>query len=149
VLAIKWVGQPEEVITAIAWLNGFFTLFFTLEALVKILGHGKYYFREKWNVFDFSIALMSGLFAVSEFALELKMPSSLQVVRTLRISRVLQLFRNLKMMQLIVTTFFQTIPALINIGSLMFLFIFIYSIIGVNLFATVKMNEPMTEYLNF
>jgi hypothetical protein len=149
VLAIKWVGEPEEVIIAIAWLNGFFTVFFTLEALVKILGHGRFYFRERWNIFDFSIALMSGTFAVFEFSVGLKMPSSLQVVRALRVSRVLKLFRNMKMLQLIVTTFFQTLPALFNIGSLMFLFIFIYSIIGVNLFATVKMNEPMTEYLNF
>jgi hypothetical protein len=92
---------------------------------------------------------MSGVFAIFELSVGVKMPSSLQVVRALRISRVLKLFRNMKTMQLIVTTFFHTLPALCNIGSLMFLFIFIYSIIGVNLFATVKMNDPMTEYLNF
>ena len=49
----------------------------------------------------------------------------------------------------IVNTFLQTLPALINIGSLLILFIFIYSIVGVNLFATIKFNYPMHEYLNF
>jgi hypothetical protein len=53
------------------------------------------------------------------------------VVRAIRISRVVKLFRNLKTMQLIVSTFISTLPAMLNIGSLMFLFILIYAIMGI------------------
>jgi hypothetical protein len=61
----------------------------------------------------------------------------------------MKLFTRLKTMQMIVTTFISTLSALLNIGSLMLLFIFIYAIIGMNLFATVKENGVMTQHLNF
>ena len=78
------------------------------------------------------------------------MPSSLQVVRVLRLSRMLKLFKNLKQMQLIVNTFITILPVLMNITLLMFLFIFIYAILGMNLFAVIKVNGAMTSsYLNF
>lgn len=47
-------------------LNRFFTLFFSVEAIVKIVGYGKFYFRDNWNIFDFLIALASGFFTIFE-----------------------------------------------------------------------------------
>lgn len=46
-------------------------------------------------------------------------------------------------------TFIDSLPALFNVGSLLFLFIFIYSIMGMNLFATVKLQSTLDDRANF
>jgi hypothetical protein len=48
-------------------------------------------------------------------------------------------------------TLMATIPALLNVGGLLVLLLFIYSILGVFLFAEVKIddNPPLTSNLNF
>lgn len=71
------------------------------------------------------------------------------MVRTLRISRVFKLFRGLKILKVIHSTFMNSLSSLLNVGSLMFLFIFIYAVIGTNMFAEVKLKSPMHERLNF
>ena len=86
-------------------LNRIFTAFFTLEALVKVCAYGRFYFKDNWNLFDFTIAVTSGLFSILELVAGFKMPSSLQVIRAFRISRVLKLFKNMKIMRMIVNTF--------------------------------------------
>ena len=53
------------------------------------------------------------------------------------------------MMKNIFNTFITTLPSMVNIGGLMILIIFIYSVIGVSLFATVRMQAPMNDHLNF
>lgn len=57
--------------------------------------------------------------------------------------RILKLFRNLKQLQIIFTTFINSLSSLINVGSLMFLIIYIYAVIGISFFADIKMQEPM------
>lgn len=40
-------------------------------------------------------------------------------------------------------------PALCNIGLLLVLFMYMYAVLGVNLFADIKVNSPMHQHLNF
>lgn len=42
-----------------------------------------------------------------------------------------------------------TLPSMVNIGTLMILIVFIYSILGVYLFAGVKRSGDLNEYANF
>lgn len=42
-----------------------------------------------------------------------------------------------------------SLPALVNIGSLILLIIFIYSVLGVYLFAEVKLNGELNHHANF
>jgi hypothetical protein len=53
-------------------------------------------------------------------------------------------------MRIIYSTVVNTISALVNVGSLMFLIIYIYSVIGISLFASVKLPEPSqrSNFLN-
>jgi hypothetical protein len=55
----------------------------------------------------------------------------------------------MKMLQMIFDTFTTTLTSMMNIGGLMLLLIFIYAVIGMNLFAEVKFASPMTNLLNF
>ena len=52
-------------------------------------------------------------------------------------------------MQIIFLTFINTMSSLFNVGGLMFLIIYIYAVLGINLFAEVKFKEPMHKRLNF
>lgn len=47
------------------------------------------------------------------------------------------------------TTFVVTLPALINVGGLLLLLIFLYAVLGVNLFSEVKIQAPLHENANF
>jgi hypothetical protein len=42
-----------------------------------------------------------------------------------------------------------TMSAMINVGMLMLLIIYLFAIIGVQLFAAIKINPPMTQLMNF
>ena len=42
-----------------------------------------------------------------------------------------------------------TLPALANVGSLLMLFLFMYAVLGVYLFADVKINPPLNDHINF
>ena len=46
-------------------------------------------------------------------------------------------------------TFINALPALGNVGALLFLFLYLYAVIGVNLFSTVKLQENLNKYANF
>ena len=71
------------------------------------------------------------------------------VIRTQRIARIFKLIRDLNSINLIFEAFIQTIPSLLNVGSLLILMIFIYSVIATFAFSTLKFSGPMTENLNF
>lgn len=46
-------------------------------------------------------------------------------------------------------TFFASLPAMANIGSLLLIIILMYSILGVSLFAEVMLNGSLNENANF
>ena len=48
-----------------------------------------------------------------------------------------------------INTFIVTLPSLGSIGGLLALLIFIYAVLGVQLFALVKITEPLNDIMNF
>ena len=60
------------------------------------------------------------------------------IIRSFRIARIIKLAKKLKDLQEIVNTFVLSIPELINVGGLLVLFIYLYSVLGVFLFSHVK-----------
>jgi len=48
-------------------------------------------------------------------------------------------------MQIIFLTFINTMSSLINVGGLMALIMYIYAVLGINLFSEIKFNEPMHD----
>ena len=150
VLAIYGVGIPQSIIDITEIANFGFSIVFLLEAIFKLIAYGKRYFSDYWNIFDFIIVLGSLFFIVLKYGFRITLLSSAtQVFRALRIGRVFKLFRNLKSLQIIFSTFITTLPALMHVGGLMFLILYIFAVIGMNLFAKVKFNGPMQRWLNF
>lgn len=74
--------------------NIFFTTIFTLEAIVKILGYRKYYFKDPWNIFDFTLVIVSILDIILSDLLKIPISATfLRVVRVFRIGRVLRMVK--------------------------------------------------------
>ena len=95
------------------------------------------YFSDNWCRFDFFLVCTSLL---DEFASELLAnvlplpPMLLRVLRVLRILRILRLLKGAKELRNLIITMVLSFPSLLNVGSLLTLVIFIYAVLGLNLF---------------
>ena len=75
--------------------------------------------------------------------------SATTIIRSFRIARVLKLIKTAKNLQQIFQTFILAIPELANVGALLILFLFLFAVLGVSLFAEVKNQETMNRHANF
>eukprot|EP01064_Diplonema_japonicum_P028458 TRINITY_DN4368_c0_g1_i1.p1 TRINITY_DN4368_c0_g1~~TRINITY_DN4368_c0_g1_i1.p1 ORF type:complete len:1860 (+),score=391.75 TRINITY_DN4368_c0_g1_i1:249-5828(+) len=114
------------------WSELLFLAIFTAEAALKIMGRGfalhrKSYLRDPWNVIDFLILIAS--FAI----MVLKEEGTLSVIRTVRVIRPLRAFRRAKGLRVLITAITESLPVLLDVLLLLFLIIFMFSILGVQL----------------
>ena len=93
ILTINWYGNPESVEFVLSILNNVFVIIFTLEASIKIVGFGKRYFKDNWNNFDLAVVVLSLVGSFMSNVLNISGGSATTVVRTLRLLRVLKLFK--------------------------------------------------------
>ena len=110
----------------------------------------KLYFNDSWNIFDFILVLGSTIGIVVSSQSLFKIKGTTSIFRAFRIMRIMRLMkRGGKSLNLIFNTLVITVQSLTNIGGLLLVFIYIYSIIGMILFGRVKRNGMMNDYLNF
>lgn len=111
---------------------------FTVEIILRFIAADgiKAFFLNGWNVFDFSLVLIS-------YIPESLMPnaSMMMAVRILRIFRVLRLLRTSKELKIIITVLMRSFSAMFYNVILFLIFIYLYAIIGVSLF---KLPNPDT-----
>ena len=133
IMAINWYGCPPTLLNALEYTNYFFTIAFTVEALIKHIAYGvKGYFQTGWNIFDFLIVLISYITLVIGFATARDIgPKQATIARAFRIGRIFRLITKAKFLRVIFNTIIFTIPSLANVGALMMLLLFIFSILGV------------------
>lgn len=101
---------------------------FVVEALMKITAVAPWvgrYFRDGWNLFDFSIVVFSLIPATGQFA---------TIARLARLLRVLRLISTVPELRLIVTTLVRSIPSMGHVVILMSVVFYIYAVLGFHLF---------------
>ena len=101
---------------------------FIAEAALKMLAlapRSERYFRDNWNVFDFTIIVLSLIPAVGTFAI---------VARMARLMRLLRLVSAVPELRLIVTTLVRSIPGMLHIVAVMSVLSYIYAILGYEFF---------------
>ena len=76
-------------------------------------------------------------------------PTLLRVLRVFRIGRILRLVKSAKGIRTLLFSLAVSMPALFNIGLLLFLITFIYAIFGMPFFMHVKQNSGLDEMFNF
>lgn len=104
---------------------------YIVEAGLKITGsypHFSNYFKNGWNILDFSIIVLSLLPLGGSYT---------TVARLIRLLRVTKLTNRSKEMSMVVMTIVKSIPSMVNIFLLLSLLFFIYSIAGYHLFGAI------------
>ena len=76
-------------------------------------------------------------------------PTLLRVVRVFRVGRVLRLVKSAKGIRTLLFSLAVSLPALFNIGLLLFLVMFIYATFGMNFFMNVKHTGGLDDTFNF
>ena len=76
-------------------------------------------------------------------------PGLFRVVRVFRLGRLLRFFDGAKGIRKLLFTIVKSAPALSNIGTLLFLIIFIYAIMAMNLFGQLAHQGAINEIANF
>ncbi len=111
-----------------ALANQLFLAIFIAEALIKMAAlapNVTNYFRDGWNVFDFSVIVFSLLPDTGELA---------TIARLARLLRVLRLVSALPELRLIVTTLVRSIPSMGHVVILMSILFYVYGVAGYHLF---------------
>ncbi|XP_039378078.1 sodium channel protein type 5 subunit alpha-like isoform X2 [Mauremys reevesii] len=134
-------------------INMFFVAIFTVECIVKLLALRHYYFTNGWNIFDLSVVIMSIVgtlvsHIVNAFENYFS-PTLFRVIRLAQIGRILRLVRAAKGIRTLLFALMMSLPALFNIGLLLFLVMFIYAIFGMANFAYVQWESGIDDMFNF
>ncbi|CAM4631354.1 unnamed protein product [Caretta caretta] len=150
-MMIETDDQSDEMETILHRINLVFIVLFTGECVLKLISLRYYYFTIGWNIFDFVVVILSivGMFLAKVIEKYFVSPTLFRVIRLARIGRILRLIKGAKGIRTLLFALMMSLPALFNIGLLLFLVMFIYAIFGMSNFAYVKREAGIDDMFNF
>ncbi|XP_065438772.1 sodium channel protein type 5 subunit alpha-like isoform X5 [Chrysemys picta bellii] len=150
-MMVETDDQSLEKVNILHKINMLFVAIFTAECSIKMLALRHYYFTNGWNIFDFVVVILSIVGTVLSDIIQQYFfsPTLFRVIRLARIGRVLRLIRGAKGIRTLLFALMMSLPALFNIGLLLFLVMFIYAIFGMANFAYVKKENGIDDMFNF
>uniref|UniRef100_F6UXH2 Sodium channel protein n=1 Tax=Xenopus tropicalis TaxID=8364 RepID=F6UXH2_XENTR len=150
-MMIETDEQSQDMENNLYWINLVFIILFTGECILKIISLRHYYFTIGWNIFDFVVVILSivGMFLADMIEKYFVSPTLFRVIRLARIGRILRLIKGAKGIRTLLFALMMSLPALFNIGLLLFLVMFIYAIFGMSNFAYVKKESGIDDMFNF
>ena len=129
-VSLALLTMPEidpEVRNTLGELDRFALYIYLVELIMRLVSYGKRpwkFFQQGWNVFDFTIVVLSfGVFTGETI-----------ILRLLRIFRLIRIFRFLPEVRVLTSSVVKSLPPLMSVGVLIFLALFIYGMAGVYLF---------------
>uniref|UniRef100_A0A672NTK9 Sodium channel protein n=1 Tax=Sinocyclocheilus grahami TaxID=75366 RepID=A0A672NTK9_SINGR len=150
-MMVETDDQTKEMDNILYWINLVFIILFTGESVLKMISLRHYYFTIGWNVFDFVVVILSivGMFLSEMIEKYFVSPTLFRVIRLARIGRILRLIKGAKGIRTLLFALMMSLPALFNIGLLLFLVMFIYAIFAMSNFAYVKHEAGIDDLFNF
>uniref|UniRef100_A0A8B9LQJ1 Sodium channel protein n=1 Tax=Astyanax mexicanus TaxID=7994 RepID=A0A8B9LQJ1_ASTMX len=150
-MMVETDDQTKEMDNILYWINLVFIVLFTGECVLKMVSLRHYFFTVGWNVFDFVVVILSivGMFLSEVIEKYFVSPTLFRVIRLARIGRILRLIKGAKGIRTLLFALMMSLPALFNIGLLLFLVMFIYAIFGMSNFAFVKHEAGIDDMFNF
>ncbi|XP_035382659.1 sodium channel, voltage-gated, type I like, alpha b isoform X3 [Electrophorus electricus] len=150
-MMVETDDQTKEMDIILYWINLVFIVLFTGECVLKMVSLRHYFFTVGWNVFDFVVVILSivGMFLSEVIEKYFVSPTLFRVIRLARIGRILRLIKGAKGIRTLLFALMMSLPALFNIGLLLFLVMFIYAIFGMSNFAYVKHEAGIDDMFNF
>eukprot|EP00063_Salmo_salar_P027810 XP_014002645.1 PREDICTED: sodium channel protein type 8 subunit alpha-like [Salmo salar] len=150
-MMVETDDQSDETENILYWVNFIFIVAFTTEFVLKLFALRHYYFTNGWNVFDTVVVVLSiaGMFLADIIEKYFVSPTLFRVIRLARIGRILRLIKGAKGIRTLLFALMMSLPALFNIGLLLFLVMFIFSIFGMSNFGYVKHGAGIDDMYNF
>uniref|UniRef100_A0A671YA93 Sodium channel protein n=1 Tax=Sparus aurata TaxID=8175 RepID=A0A671YA93_SPAAU len=150
-MMVETDNQSPEKEDFLFKVNVAFIVVFTGECVLKLFALRQYFFTNGWNVFDFVVVILSIAGTMLSDIIEkyFVSPTLFRVIRLARIGRILRLIKGAKGIRTLLFALMMSLPALFNIGLLLFLIMFIFSIFGMSNFAYVKKQAGIDDIFNF
>uniref|UniRef100_A0A8C6J0X2 Sodium channel protein n=1 Tax=Melopsittacus undulatus TaxID=13146 RepID=A0A8C6J0X2_MELUD len=143
-------NNQDNVKDVLNKINLFFVAVFTGECIIKILALRHYFFTCGWNIFDLAVVILSLVSTgLAEGFQTWFSPTVLRIFRLARIGRILRLIRQARGIRALLFALLMSLPALFNIGLLLFLVMFIYAVVGMTNFACVGWEGGINNLFNF
>ena len=149
VMAMRYARMTEEYESVIEIINYVFAVIFNIEMIIKMIGLSYKYFTESaWNRFDFAIVAGTDIGFIFNMAnLGIDISTTATVIRGFRIMRIFRLLKSYG--RVVLDTLMNIVPQITNIMAMIFLLLFIYSVLGISLFADVKYGDNYNQDNNF
>lgn len=120
--------------------NHFFTWIFLLEMILKLVGLGFHNYRQdNYNVFDAVIVIISLVDWTISRIPNINAGSALNAFRALRLLRMLKLSKSWKALAEILRKTANSMKAISNFSLLLGLFMYIFALLGMELFANITL----------
>ena len=153
IVPLIWTSSESNILSLAT------TAVFTLEVIFRMLADGAFYYFKQWqNRYDFFVALC-GVFdslllipAVSEAmgdGVTSQLKLYLPFVAILRIGRLVKLLNRIPTLQKLFAMVLHGLPSLASVVVLLVVFMFIFGLLGVDLFGKLELNGQLTEVNNF
>ena len=152
-MSIEHHGMDVDLQYGLVIANTVFTIFFTFEVLIKIIGLGAWhFFSDSFNRFDFLLVLLAIIELVTLAVLgtydfrgssdsydassssEQTIMSALRGLKVLRTFRVFKMFRYLSSLRVIGEVLVSSLSSFVSIAALLFLFLIVFAIVGLHVF---------------
>ncbi len=122
---------PESIELTLHKTDQVILAIFVVELAIKLLGNGFAFFRSGWNIFD--LMIVGGSF--------LHHQDFLPVLRAFRVLHLMSMVDASPKMQHILNGFWKAIPGIGHVLSILLLFFYIFSVMGVFLFRDLGLSE--------
>lgn len=149
VLAMPYNGMSKTYADTLDKCSFAFSVIYNVEAFVKLMGLRLRYFHEAWNIMDLFIVILSNVGAILQTYTTVEFTALMPVIRAMRVARILKLIKGSSGLKVIVKALVSLSLNLINILGLLILLVFIYAVLGMNIFHGVMYQEHYNESTNF
>lgn len=129
-----------------SYINEAFTFLFVADVTLKILAYGIKFFGDMMNLFDTAVVSVSliELFLGSGGGSNLSALRSIRILRAFRVLRITRLIRSLSYMRVIMGVVNSVITEFMYVFFLLWLFIFIYTLLGMQIFGGTFVSQSVT-----
>ncbi|KAK9516044.1 hypothetical protein VZT92_024006 [Zoarces viviparus] len=147
-LMVESDQQSEQTENILEWLHFVVIILYFTEFILKIIALRQHYFTDSWNILDFLVVTVSILGICFSDLMEkyFVSPSLFMVLRVVHIFRILYWARGIRKL---LNAFMMSLPALFNIGLLLFIIMFTSSVFCMFNFAYVKKEFVLNDMFNF
>ena len=136
ILAMDKYPEDQTYYSYMEKFNTSFSCLFMIEMIIKLVAFGfKGYIRDPYNIYDCLIVFSSIADILMSQLLTTKSPGIVTAIRSFRLLRLFKLAREWRRLSQLLTTIVRTFKDVGTFSILMFLFMFVFSLLGMNMYA--------------